>query len=161
MSEVYFPAFNGEADCNRCELVDWSDGRTYGKADCPSYGKSQRNRRDFTYTSGRCPKLPDQRGLVHESQRANQRKAYPLIHAERTVGGVLLRISLPAKNNSLCVYKTRSGFFYFNSRDKDGYKIKRLIFIGGNKDYKDIVNFMESRKADYCVFDCEITDCTV
>lgn len=69
---MYFPPFYGEADCYQCEI----------REQCDCFGKSQRNRRDLEVTSGRCPKIPDNRGFVHESQRENQRKAYPIIYAE-------------------------------------------------------------------------------
>ena len=158
---TYFPAFNGEADCGKCELVDWSDGLTYGKSNCHSYGKSQRNKRDFEYTSGRCPKIPDRRGFVHESQRENQREAYPLVHAESNGEDIFLRLSLPGKKRMLRVYETRSGFFYFNTRDESGGKIKRILFIGCNNSRSDIMGFLEWCKTDYCIFDCEISDSTV
>ena len=47
----YFPPLYEKPDCAKCEK----------RRDCYSYGKYQRDRRDFTYTSGRCPRLPDMR----------------------------------------------------------------------------------------------------
>ena len=49
----YFPEEWERPDCGKC-----------GRKDCWSRGKFQRNRRDFTYTSGRCPRLPDNHGRM-------------------------------------------------------------------------------------------------
>lgn len=51
MSEHYFPAPGEKPDCGRCE-----------REGCWSRGKFQRDNRHFSYTSGRCPRLPDDRG---------------------------------------------------------------------------------------------------
>lgn len=147
---MYFPAFNGEADCCQCELED-----------CHSRGKHQRNKRDFEYSSGRCPKLPGLRGFAHPSQRENQREAYPLIHAEGNGEEVFLSISIPGMKKPLRVYETKSGYFYFKAKDEQGDPIKRVVWVGCNKTRSDIVDFMEWRKCDYCIFDCEISDSTV
>ena len=152
MSAIYFPVFSGEAECHKCEL-----------ADCPCRGKYQRNRRDFTYTSGRCPKLPGVRGFADESQLGNQRKAYPLIHAVMDgCDGVALSISLPEGKKTLRVYETKNGYFYFKTRDEQGDAIKRVVFIGGNnKSRQEIIEYLKRRSADYCIFDCEISDLVV
>jgi hypothetical protein len=160
---TYFPAFHETwIDCNRCELVDWSEGLTYGKSKCGSYGAHQRNRRDFTYTSRRCPKLPDMRGFVHESQRENQRNAYPIIHAESNGEEVFLNLSIPGQKKLRRVYETRSGYFYFKTKDEEhGYVIKRVIWIGCNMSRQNIKEYMERFHADYCLFNCVISDVTV
>lgn len=144
---MYFPEFNGEAECHKCELET-----------CHSRGKFQRNKRDFKYTSGRCPKLPDMKGFVHTSQRANQLKAYPLIHAESNDENVFLSLSIPGNKKLLKVYSAKGGNFYFRAKDEDGNPIKRIIFIGYHKSHKDIMEFMQWRNADYCIFPCEITE---
>lgn len=147
---MYFPDFHGEAECHKCEL-----------ADCQSREKHQRNKRDFECTSGRCPKLPDVCGFVHPSQRENQRKAYPLIHAESNGEEVFLTVSRPGSKRLLRVYETKSGYTYFKTKDEDGCAIKRVVFVEGNRTHKDVLDFMEWRKADYCIFACEISECTV
>ncbi len=50
-TKPYRPPARGNPDCGSCE-----------KAGCPNRGKFQRDRRDFTVTSGRCPRLPDELG---------------------------------------------------------------------------------------------------
>jgi hypothetical protein len=146
---IYFPPFHGEAECHKCELED-----------CSSRGRYQRNKRDFTYEDGRCPKLPDQRGFAHSSQRDNQRAAYPLIYAECGYDKVFLHISIPGSKKTLTVYETKSGYLYFNTKNEYG-KIRRLIFIDGNRNHESIYEFMDTRNFDYCIFSCEITDFTV
>lgn len=41
----YFPHLYGEVDCGKCEIA----------SECCCRGRYQRNRRDFSHTSGRCP----------------------------------------------------------------------------------------------------------
>lgn len=50
-SKPYFPEVFERPDCTICE-----------RADCHSRYKFQRNRRDFSYLSGRCPRYPDLQG---------------------------------------------------------------------------------------------------
>ena len=57
----YFPPLNGPVDCTQCEAEN-----------CRCHGRHQRNRRDLSYTSGRCPRLPDLQGLW------SQRRAVPM-----------------------------------------------------------------------------------
>lgn len=72
MSEQhYFPPLKGPVDCAQCEA-----------ADCWCRNMHQRSRRDFTHTSGRCPRLPDLRGFVERDQREAYAAAFMLIHAE-------------------------------------------------------------------------------
>ena len=144
---MYFPLFHGEAECHKCEMED-----------CVCRGKHQRNKREFEVTSGRCPKIPDLRGFVHTSQRENQRNAYPLIHAESNGEEVFLSISIPGKKKMLRVYETKSGYTFFKTKDESGNAIKRLISVDGNMTHREILDFMEWRKAYYCHFVCEITE---
>ena len=146
---VYFPAFHGEAECHKCE-----------REDCHSRGAHQRNRRDFTVTSRRCPKIPDRRGFVDESQRENQRKAYPLVHAESDGDSVVLTLSLPEEKPKLLrVSMTKSGYFWVRAKDADLGKIKRVIQVAGcNMSLRDIKEFMRDHHCDYCIFDVFVTD---
>lgn len=49
--KAYRPATGEKPDCGKCE-----------REECFNRGKFQRDRRDFTITSGRCPRLPDTQG---------------------------------------------------------------------------------------------------
>ena len=69
----YFPPLYGNVECEKCEI----------KTTCWCCGKYQRNRRDFTHTSGRCPRLPDRRGFVEKSERELYAATFLLVHAER------------------------------------------------------------------------------
>ena len=100
----YFPPLDGKVDCSQCEA-----------ADCWCRNKYQRNRRDFTHTSGRCPRLPDQRGFVEKAERAAYEAAFMLIHAELGVGGLHLTLTLPGQKRSRKVYQTKSGYWYLLS----------------------------------------------
>lgn len=54
----YFPREDEIPNCSRCDFA----------SECHSKGKFQRNKRNFSYTSGRCPRLPDIWGKVDKSQ---------------------------------------------------------------------------------------------
>lgn len=145
---MYFPSFyENEINCYKCELTD-----------CWCRGKSQRNRRDFTHTSGRCPKVPDRRGFVEPEQRLNQRNAYPLIYAEIGEGCVHLSLSIPGDKRLKTVYRTKSGYWYYKTKDGDGDKIKQCINIVGYDSLDEIKKFASSVYADYIILPCEIAD---
>lgn len=148
---TYFPKFY-ETDI-KCHLCN--------RADCASRGKIQRNCPEFGYESGRCPKLPDKRGFVHKSERSNQRQAYPLVHAEEAGDTVKLNLSIPGDIHLKRIYQTKSGYWYYNTKDDDGNKIKRVVFIGIHNTRKSIAQYMERVHADYCIFDCSISDSLV
>lgn len=82
---MYFPKFTEEnVECGKCE-----------KANCHSREKYQRNKRHFSYQSGRCPRLPDTKGFVIEEEKENQKRAYSnYIHASHFM--------LPCE---ICVYE--------------------------------------------------------
>ena len=67
----YFPPLHGAVDCDKCEARD-----------CWCRGKSQRNRRDMTPASGRCPRLPDLCGFVEKEERELYKATFMLVHAE-------------------------------------------------------------------------------
>ena len=54
-NQHYFPPPYGRVECGECDMA----------SACHSRGKYQRDRRDFTYTSGRCPRLPDCKGTAY------------------------------------------------------------------------------------------------
>jgi hypothetical protein len=154
----YFPPRYGNVDCDKCELAGYS---------CHSWGKYQRNKRDFTVTSGRCPRLPDMRGFVDDKERDLYGQTFPLVHAERSEGFsadddvVFLTLGVPGKKTGKRIYCTKSGYFYVKTKDDDGYAIKRVIFIETYRSVKDIAEYMRRFHSDYCIFSCEISELTV
>ena len=79
---AYFPPLAGAVACRECD-----------RADCMSRDRFQRNRRDFTVTSGRCPRLPDLRGYVDREDRALYEATFPLVHAKREDGRLTLTLA--------------------------------------------------------------------
>ena len=89
-NQRYFPPLYGGVECGECDMA----------AVCHSCGKYQRDRRDFTYTSGRCPRLPDRRGFVDKSQKKLYAETFPLVHAERGDESLTLSLSIRGKSGS-------------------------------------------------------------
>jgi hypothetical protein len=146
----YFPPIDGEVECDKCEMSNDV---------CHSRGKYQRKRRDFSVTSGRCPRLPDMRGYVHEAEYEKYRDVFPLIHAAVGNGDALrLTLSLPSEKKLRKVLLTKSGYWYYRTKDNDGNTIKRIIFIGRYHSVKEIVEYLTGYKTFYCIFPCEITE---
>lgn len=115
-NQHYFPPLSGKVDCSQCEAED-----------CRSRDKHQRNRRDFTHTSGRCPRLPDLRGFVERDEREVYAAAFMLIHAELGAGGLQLTLTIPGQKRYRKVYLTKSGYWYFNTRSAEGYVRLKLF----------------------------------
>ena len=143
----YFPPLSGKVDCSQCKAED-----------CRSRDKHQRSRRDFTHTSGRCPRLPDLRGFVERDQREAYAAAFMLIHAELGAGGLQLTLTIPGQKRYRKVYLTRSGYWYFNTRNEEGDPIRQALNIGSFNSKEDIVYYMEKLHSDYCIFRCELAD---
>lgn len=142
----YFPRIYGSVECHKCDKIT-----------CPCREKGQRDKREFTVTSGRCPRLPDMRGAVHDSERELYANTFPLIHAELGYEDVLhVSLTIPHEKRNRKVYRTKSGYWYFNTKEDSGF-IKRLIRIG-TYNRQDIIEYMHSIHADYCLFNCELTD---
>lgn len=146
----YFPPLSGKVDCSQCEA-----------ADCWCRDKYQRDRRDFTYTSGRCPRLPDQRGFVEKSERTAYAAAFMLIHAELGLGGLYLTLTIPGQKRGKKVYRTKSGYWYIKLKAEDGSRIRQALNISGHYSEEDITQYMAALHTDYCIFRCELTEYTV
>lgn len=144
----YFPPLYGNVECEKCEI----------KTTCWCCGKYQRNRRDFTHTSGRCPRLPDRRGFVEKSERELYAATFLLVHAERGEEALRLTLNLPGERRNRKVYCTKSGYFYYRVKNGDGYFEKKVIHITGAGSKKEIMDYMKMVDADYCIFRCEKTD---
>ena len=148
----YFPPLYGKPDCLKCEK----------RKDCGSYGKYQRDRRDFTYTSGRCPRLPDRRGFVEQDERELYAQTFPLIHAES--GGcegeetLTLQLSIPGETRYRKVYRAY-GYWWFRSKTESGEPVRRILTVEADGYLNSPKNILkEMRGKDYCIFRCEITN---
>lgn len=148
----YFPPLYGDVRCDKCEIC----------TRCMCAGKHQRNRRDFTYTSGRCPRLPDLRGFVEQSERELYAAVFPLIYAER--GGddsLSLTLSIPGEKRQKKVYYTKicGGYWYFREKSPEYCgTVKRVISIEWKNTKQEILDYMEWLNTDYCIFRGEIED---
>lgn len=143
----YFPPPYGPVECDKCEL----------RGTCRSCGKYQRSRRDFTVTSGRCPRLPDGRGLMAPEQQALYASLFPLVHAEREEDRLTLKLQLPGGKRPKNVYRARSGAWYF--RDTyEGRPVKRALTIPGAENKESILYVMAAEHTGCCVFRCRIED---
>lgn len=151
MEKPYFPPLSGAVECHKCEKG----------SGCWCRGKYQRNRRDFTHTSGRCPRLPDRRGFVEKEERALYAATFPLVHAELGCELLHLTLTIPGQRRAKKVYRTKSGYWYFKQKNGHGYISRRVLEIGGYYDESDIQNYMERMGAAYCILRCNITDYTV
>lgn len=147
----YFPPIYGEVDCSRCEA-----------ADCWCRGKYQRDRRDFTHTSGRCPRLPDLCGFVEQAERNAYAAAFMLVHAELGLNGLYLTLTIPEQKRSRKVYRTKSGYWYFKTKHEEyGCPIKEGLNIPGFYNEDDIIHHMETLHTEYCILRCELGGFTV
>lgn len=144
----YFPSLYPKPECFKCE-----------KLDCMSRNKYQRDRLDFSYTSGRCPRLPDRRGFVEKSEQELYAATYPLVHAELGEGDTLyLTLTIPGVKRKRKVYSNKSGYWYFRETNPDGYKIKRILTIHSGHTKQDILDRMERTQTDYCLFRSTVED---
>lgn len=140
----YFPPLYGDVVCGECD-----------KADCESRGKYQRRLRDFPYTSGRCPRLPDSQGRMERSEQVVYASAFPVVYAER--GGddaLFLTLTIPGVKRKRRVYYSKIGYWYIRDKSSSGYPVKRVIIIDGFDTEKDILDYMERIGGDYCMFRC-------
>lgn len=113
----YFPPLHGAVECGEC-----------GRTDCPSRGRFQRDRRDFTWTSGRCPRLPDMRGHVAEDEQTLYERTFPLVLAE--IGdsdGLYLFLKLPDGERRVLYYCKTFRRYWFRDRDDDGEPVRRVV----------------------------------
>ena len=148
---MYFPNAYETPDCSKCE-----------KETCDSRGKHQRNKRDFAYTSGRCPRLPDLKGFVDKSEEENQAKVFPIVHAELGGDELYLTLTTTANPKGKKVYITKSGYWYINDKttypDGETMKVKRVIRFNCLNSKEQVKDYMKLRYADYCKFVAEITE---
>lgn len=144
----YFPPLYGMPECMKCER----------KRTCFSCGKAQRNLREFTYTSGRCPRLPDKRGFVEKDEQKRYQSVFPLVYVDCISGGDLnLTMFFPGSNRSRKVYYSDVFKRWWIRVTEDGEPVKRFLRIENfMKTRQDIVNYMECRQSKRCVFRCDI-----
>ena len=67
MRTPYFPAVGETPNCDVCE-----------REGCHSRGKFQRDYRTFSYTSGRCPRLPD----IHDRMEPEDAALWASLYTE-------------------------------------------------------------------------------
>ena len=154
MEKVYFPPFHGgDIDCSRCE-----------KADCHSRDKHQRNRKDFTYESCRCPRLPDRSGFAYKSEFQNQRDAYAFVTFE--VHGLdcdssdflYAELHTSSKVPPIELKWCKNGWYY-PSKDKFGQKGKQLVLLQGvGDDWRDILKEMDLYGYEKILVPCEVDE---
>ena len=147
----YFPPLYREVDCGQCEIA----------AKCRNYGKSQRNRRDFSVLSGRCPRLPDKRGFVEKGERERYVSVFPLVHAERgdeEEEDLELTLRLPGEKRNRTVYQTKSGYWYYKTKNENGDPERIVLQIEGYRTKADILWHMNDQSTDYCLFRCDVMD---
>lgn len=65
-NQHYFPPLYGGVECGECEMASI----------CHSRYKYQRDRRDFTYTSGRCPGCLIEEALSTKARRSYTRRPF-------------------------------------------------------------------------------------
>lgn len=146
----YFPPLYGGVDCGKCEVQN-----------CWCRGKYQRNRRDMTHTSGRCPRLPDLKGFVEKEERELYKSTFMLVHAECGAGGLHLTLTIPGHKRTRKVYQTKSGYWYFRTKSQEGYPVKQALYIGGFYTVEGITQYMEELHTDYCILRCDLAGFTV
>lgn len=144
---AYFPPLAGAVACRECD-----------RADCMSRDRFQRNRRDFTVTSGRCPRLPDLRGYVDREDRALYEATFPLVHAKREDGHLSLTLTAPGMKRARKVYFVR-GYWYIRDKDPDGAPARRAVTIDGFIDAPaQVMVYMDGERTDRCIFRCTVED---
>lgn len=145
-NNAYFPPLYGTVDCFQCEIA----------SECWCRCKYQRNRRDFSHTSGRCPRLPDHRGFVEPEHRKLYAGKFPLVHAERSEDVLYLTLTIPGMKRPKKVYQARNGLWYFHEKNEDGTYSKREVTFESYRSREKIMDHMDMVHTDYCLFRGEI-----
>lgn len=146
----YFPPLKGMPECVKCER----------KRTCFSREKYQRDFRGFSYTSGRCPRLPDWRGFVEHDERNRYAATFPLVHVTRIEHNTLsLKLFLPNQGRGRVVNYHRKFNHWWVRLTENGEQRRRFLKIEGDKrNLQDILNYMERHNTNFCIFRCEIED---
>ena len=144
----YFPTPGGEVNCRECD-----------RQGCMARDRFQRNRKDFTVTSGRCPRLPDYRGFVDREDRALYEATFPLVHAERDEDGKLsLALTAPGMKRPRRVYFVK-GYWYILDKDPNGMSARRVITIDGYISAPlQVMLHLDREHTRRCVFRCTVED---
>lgn len=147
-NQHYFPPLYGGVECGECDMA----------SACHSRYKYQRDRRDFTYTSGRCPRLPDRRGFVDKSQKKLYAETFPLVHAERGDESLTLSLSIPGEKRLKKVYLRKDGYWYFRERAEGRSYVRRRVNFNCFQTETDVLDYMSLYAASYCLFRAVIGD---
>lgn len=146
----YFPPLHGTVDCGRCEAQN-----------CWCRDLYQRNRRDMSHSSGRCPRLPDLCGFVEKAERKYYKDTFMLVHAELGVGGLSLTVTMPGQKRMRKVYQTKSGYWYCNMTNQDSRSERQALYLEGYQSKEDIILQMKSLRTDYYILRCQMAGYTV
>lgn len=144
----YFPTPGGEVKCWECD-----------RQGCMARDRFQRNRQDFTVTSGRCPRLPDYRGFVDSEDRELYEATFPLVHAEREdTGKLTLTLTAPGMKRPQRLHPVK-GYWYIRGKDPDGQPARRVVTIAGYiESPRQILNIMDAERTNRLVFRCTVED---
>ena len=143
---MYFPKFTEEnVECGKCE-----------KANCHSREKYQRNKRHFSYQSGRCPRLPDTKGFVIEEEKENQKRAYPFVEIKVSEEAVKIMINIPNDKKRRVYYRKSLCAWYYVIKDKNGNRMKKAIRIDGCTSWNDVRAYSNYIHASHFMLPCEI-----
>ena len=142
----YFPPLRGSVDCGKCEL--------YGE--CLSCGRYQRDRRDFSISSGRCPRLPDQRGFMDPKQQTLYESHFPVVYASRTADSLALTLRQPSDRERK-IYCSKTGYWYFRCKF-EGQSVRRVVTIHDARDNRSILADMEMLGMRKCIYRCTVED---
>lgn len=140
---MYFPDIGSQPDCRYCD-----------KGSCPNREKFQRGRRDFSVTSGRCPRLPDDRGFVDPDESCDYANTFDLVNAERSGEKIIVRLSRPFGLNRT-VYRLH-GYWWFRDRI-DGQPVRRVVHFAA-RDVDDLREQMDYMRTNKMVFRARVED---
>lgn len=148
----YFPTPGGEVKCRECD-----------RQGCMARDRFQRNRQDFTVTSGRCPRLPNYRGFVDSEDRELYEATFPLVHAEREdTGKLTLTLTAPGMKRPKRVYPVK-GYWYIREpmagNEEYHHQPRRVITLEGHIETpQQIMNIMDAERTNRLVFRCTVED---
>ena len=144
----YFPPLYGAVECGECK-----------REDCPNRGKFQRNRRDFTWTSGRCPRLPDMRGHVAEDERFLYERTFPLVLAEPgDSNGPHLSLKLPDGRRRILYYNKTYKRYWFRDSDDDGEPVKRIVTPERSDTPEELLDLLTRRGWTSLLMRCQVNE---
>lgn len=134
---MYFPDIGSIPDCRKCD-----------NEDCPNREKFQRWRRDFSVTSGRCPRLPDDRGFMDSGEEQEYARTFDLVHVELHDGKLAAHLSR-TDGTKRTVYRSH-GYWWFRDRI-DGQPCRRVVQFAAcsTGELKELLSHKHTVKMDF------------